>query len=481
MRTVRPKRLATPASPALTPEEGFVLSRIDGRLSVGDLVALTGIDGARVEQIVTKLAAQGAVALEASEASSGYLPGAAESSPSGIASSPGSPASAPVLPASSRGGASQARGSSQETASLADFAAALGMDPSAFVAAQPRRAAVEEPVSERRVETRSDFPPAPPASAAPDPAAGDVPAAADTTRDVSLELERSPSDPSSSAQLRAAAQAETDAGAAEELELADAADPDAAAAEADEAGQGVEESEEERARLESDYRRVYEMRFRPLPTDARIAAAETAHGAELFALCLDPDPRVIAAVLQTSTTGLAHARLVAFHHRTGTGLEMLARRTEFLRDVMVERRLLRNPQCGEQVLSRIMASKRLLQTYKIAIDREIPDLTRARARGYIRQKFQSAPPEDRADLVIRTEARCLAVMTGCTFDARTTAILVGRQYNSVLFIQNLAKFPATPPALLAHLAKQPFVRKIAPLKKLLLQHPNMPGEVKRNL
>ncbi|MEA2747867.1 MAG: hypothetical protein QOI41_2010, partial [Myxococcales bacterium] len=73
----------------------------------------------------------------------------------------------------------------------------------------------------------------------------------------------------------------------------------------------------------------------------------------------------------------------------------------------------------------------------------------------------------------------LIYMTGCAFDAKMTGILCGRPYNSVLFIQNLAKFSATPPALLAHLMKQPFVRKHAPLKKILLQHPNMPGDVKR--
>jgi hypothetical protein len=72
-------------------------------------------------------------------------------------------------------------------------------------------------------------------------------------------------------------------------------------------------------------------------------------------------------------------------------------------------------------------------------------------------------------------------MTGCTFDAKTTQILCGRPYNSAIFIQNLAKFAATPPALLAHLMKQPFVRKSAPLKKLLLQHPNLPGDVKRRV
>jgi hypothetical protein len=97
----------------------------------------------------------------------------------------------------------------------------------------------------------------------------------------------------------------------------------------------------------------------------------------------------------------------------------------------------------------------------------------------MRKKYQNAPSEERADLVQRTEGRCLIYMTGCAFDAKMTSILCGRPYNSVLFIQNLAKFSATPPALLAHLMKQAFVRKHAPLKKMILQHPNCPGDVKR--
>jgi hypothetical protein len=160
---------------------------------------------------------------------------------------------------------------------------------------------------------------------------------------------------------------------------------------------------------------------------------------------------------------------------------MVTRRQEFLRDLLVERRLLRNPMAGDTVLGRVMASKRLFQTYKIAIDRDVPELTRSKSRGYMRKKYQSAPSEERADLVLRTEGRCLIYMTGCAFDAKMTQILCGKPYNSVLFIQNLAKFSATPPGLLAHLMKQPFVRKHAPLKKLLLQHPNMPGEVKRQV
>ncbi len=52
---------------------------------------------------------------------------------------------------------------------------------------------------------------------------------------------------------------------------------------------------------------------------------------------------------------------------------------------------------------------------------------------------------------------------------------------AVLFIQNLARFPACPPALLVHLLKQPFVRKSPALRKVLFQHPNVPSQVKRTL
>ncbi|HSO40392.1 MAG TPA: hypothetical protein VLT33_48030 [Labilithrix sp.] len=428
MKSVRPKPLGAPVGGApLTPEEGFVLARIDGRLSVGDLVALTGIEEPRVQQIVTKLASRGAVLLEGLESpSSGYLPDLGSS---------------PSLPDTG-------------TTSLADFAAALGMDPSAFAAADTGRGAVEQPVREARVESRSNYP---------------APATTETTSEVIAIAEPAPaSEPESGDQL---------------IEVRD---EEEAAAEPDEdatanAAADNEESEEARAAKEQDYRKLYESRFHVLTVDVRIGLAKVVHGTDLLALCLDADTRVIAAILENATCGLQHVRLIALYHRTATGLEILTRRNDFLRDMLVERRLLRNPQAGDTVLGRVFASKRVFQTYKIAIDRDVPELTRAKGRGFLRQKFGSSPPEERADLVIRTEGRCLVLMTGCTFDAKTTGILCGRPYNSVLFIQNLAKFSATPPALLAHLVKQPFVRKIAPLKKLLLQHPNMPGDVKRQL
>jgi len=435
MKTVRPKPLGEAAQNLrLTPEEDFVLARCDGRLSVHDLVALTGMEEKRLERIVTNLQARGAVALEAIDASSGYLPDVG---------------SAPSLP------------NDGEMTSLADFAAVLGMDPSAFAPEGARRA-VEQPVAEERVESRSNYPP---------PATSEPPEA---LLDPTSEVTRTAAEAAQGGmELEEVTDELEEVG--DGMELEEVTDEEAAA----NAEANAEEDEEAVILKEQDYRKIYEAQFHPLTVDVRVGLAKISHGPDLLALCLDADSRVIAGILENPTVGLAHVRLIAFHHRTGVGLEMISRRQEFLRDLLVERRLLRNPMAGDTVLGRIMASKRLFQTYKIAIDRDVPELTRSKSRGYLRKKYQSAPSEERADLVLRTEGRCLIYMTGCAFDAKMTQILCGKPYNSVLFIQNLAKFSATPPGLLAHLMKQPFVRKHAPLKKLLLQHPNMPGDVKR--
>ncbi|MEA2751769.1 MAG: hypothetical protein QOI41_5912, partial [Myxococcales bacterium] len=380
MKTVRPKPLGAQAQNLrLTPEEDFVLARCDGRLSVHDLVALTGMEEKRIERIVTNLQARGAVQLEAVEASSGYLPEVG---------------SGPALP------------NDGEMTSLADFAAVLGMDPSAF-APQGARGAVEEPVAPERKESRSNYPPpatSEPPDALPDPTSEVVPVAAQAA-------------PDSSEQLVADGP---------QLELEEVTDEEEAAAD-------TEESQEAAVLKEQDYRKLYEAHFHPLTVDVRAGLAKVAHGPDLLALCLDADSRVIAGILENPSTGLQHVRLIAFHHRTGVGLEMVTRRQDFLRDLLVERRLLRNPMAGDTVLQRVMASKRLFQTYKIAIDRDVPELTRSKSRGYMRQKYQNAPSEERADLVLRTEGRCLIYMTGCAFDAKMTGILCGRPYNSVLF------------------------------------------------
>jgi hypothetical protein len=243
-----------------------------------------------------------------------------------------------------------------------------------------------------------------------------------------------------------------------------------------------EAPEEDAAEEERNYRKTFEAKFRPLPPDARTALAQTATEGDLCALCLDPDPRVIAAVLTNATFGLAHARLIAFHHRTPAGLEPIAARGDLVRDGLVLRRLLRNPQLAAGTLRRLLSSRRLVDIYKAAIDRDLPDVARTTTRGLLRAKFAGpSQPEERAELLLTTEARALQLLSGCTFDSRTTQILCGRQVYTALFIQNVARFGASPPALLAHLAKLPFVKRNPGLKKALMQHPNLPGDVKRSM
>src|SRR5262245_17231738 len=91
----------------LTLEERFLMDRIDGQLSVSELGSITGIEEARAEQIVSRLAFEGAVDL-------------------------GPEPKVQTIPELDDGG----------TTSMADFAAVLGMDPSAFA---PAKAASPEP------------------------------------------------------------------------------------------------------------------------------------------------------------------------------------------------------------------------------------------------------------------------------------------------------------------------------------------------
>jgi|SoiMethySBSTD1v2_1073268.scaffolds.fasta_scaffold46801_4 hypothetical protein len=228
-----------------------------------------------------------------------------------------------------------------------------------------------------------------------------------------------------------------------------------------------------------DYRKLYAAQFMKLDRNLRVAAAREGEGASLLALCFDPEPAVISAVFDNGRVGLEHARLAALHHKNPAGLEHVVRRADFLRDARVQRQLLKNSQLTEGLLRRILSAKPLREIYKVALDHEVPERTRVGSRALLRARFASADAEERAGFIVSNEARALALLIGQTFDQRTTAILCARQYNSVVFIQNLARFAACPPALLAHLLKQPFVRHHAALKKLLLQHPNLPSQLKK--
>ena len=130
---------------------------------------------------------------------------------------------------------------------------------------------------------------------------------------------------------------------------------------------------------DGDYRRIFETTFHDLPRDVRASAAHTAEGAALSALCFDPDPQVIRAVLENAVCGLQHARLIAAHHGHSAGLFALVERAVFSRDAEVRRLLLRNGQTPDSVLRRILGPLALQQLFQFNINiakvRRCPDIS----------------------------------------------------------------------------------------------------------
>ena len=231
-----------------------------------------------------------------------------------------------------------------------------------------------------------------------------------------------------------------------------------------------------------EYQRLYETVFQGMDRDQRIARAQTTpDAAELFALCLDPEPQVIAAVLSNPRSGLAQGRMIAQHHHTHAGLDQVGRRNELVSDQQVQRRLLVNPQLPDALLRRIVNSKQLADVYKLSVDHDLPERSRVMTRELLTRKFMLASPDERAALLVKTDGRCLVTLVNCALDARTTQLLTAKTSYTTLFIQHLARWTATPPALLKHLLKQPVVRQNMGLRKLLLKHPNVPADTKRLL
>jgi hypothetical protein len=104
---------------------------------------------------------------------------------------------------------------------------------------------------------------------------------------------------------------------------------------------------------EATHRQHFESRLHPRPQEERERLAAGAEDPELSALCFDPLPAVIQRVLENPRTGLAHARLIAAHHRNPVGLEALAARVSIMADHDVQRLLLRNSQSPETVVRRL--------------------------------------------------------------------------------------------------------------------------------
>lgn len=228
---------------------------------------------------------------------------------------------------------------------------------------------------------------------------------------------------------------------------------------------------EEAART-TTHRQRFEGQLRTLTVDARVALAHTAEEPDLSALCFDPMAEVMVGLLENPKLGGLHARLIAAHHRTAAGIEALAQRAAFAHDDGVRRALLRNPILPGSLYRRLWSTQRLQQQYLVATSKECPEQTRTMAREVLRSSFTQRAGDERAELIVATEGRCLALLPNATLDGHATAMLCRRTYTSSLFIQNLARWSACPPALVAHLRRQDLVRRNTMLRQLLERHPN---------
>lgn len=230
-----------------------------------------------------------------------------------------------------------------------------------------------------------------------------------------------------------------------------------------------------------NWRQVYETELRKLSVDQRVALARTADEGTLCALCFDPSPKVVLAVLRHEDAGLRQARLVAEHHRSGAGLDALGRNAAFLRDTQTFRLLLRNPQLSDRLLLRILRPKRMEEIYRLCGTRDASERARRQIRKQLREAFPTGSAEERVQLILRTEGRCLRLLVGLPLGSRATALLCRRPMVSTLLIRNLAAWPSTPPAVLTHLARQPIVRRNPSLRNAILRHPNAPSQLKTEL
>ncbi len=222
-------------------------------------------------------------------------------------------------------------------------------------------------------------------------------------------------------------------------------------------------------------RQLFERKLHGLAAESRTAFALAAEEPVLSALCFDPLPSVAAQLMANPRFGLQHARLLAAHHPHPSALQTLGAREAFLKDAEVQRLLLRNVQLPPGLLQRLLGPKRLLELFKLSVSRELPEKNQRAMREGLRHRFSnSAAAEEKVELLFQTEGRVLSLLVGLPLDQKTAALLCGRTVGSLLLVQNLARWGATPPAVLLHLSKQAVVKHQPQLRTLLLQHPNAP-------
>jgi hypothetical protein len=159
-------------------------------------------------------------------------------------------------------------------------------------------------------------------------------------------------------------------------------------------------------------------------------------------------------------------------------LDALGDKAALLQDTEVQRLLLRNQQTSAPLLQRILSRRRLADVYNATQSRELPERNRTNAMQMLRRRFSEVSAEERVELIMRTEGRALAALSGLSLDGKSAALLCARTFTSAMIVENLARWPATPPPVILHLLKQPLLRQMTPLRALLKRHPNCPASAR---
>jgi hypothetical protein len=439
---------------SLTPEEGFLLSRLDGLTPVSSLTHLTGLPPARVEALVRRLVDAGAIE-------------AAAPAPVAVG---GERAPGPVTRVTAPPEEVRRALAELSMDDLLDdddddddddvlVRGPTGQPPPRPLATQPRAATSDGPPPHEDPEAL---------------ASGELLDDDNEDEDLRTDAERADDE---RADLERADEQREEYERAEDQRADDERTDDERAEDDKTAADGAEEEVGEVE--EGNFRKLFELELHPLPQEEREKLARTEAGARLMALCFDPVPAVILRIFENSTTGFPHARLVARHHRTSQGLEPIFKRSELARDAQVQRWLLANPMLQDPQLKKLLGPKRLAAVYKWSLSRDLPERNRNKIRHMFRSKWSTAEAEERANLIFQTEGRVLVMLNGIPFDSQTTLLLCQRTIHSALLIQSLARFASTTPPILNHLLRQPVVKRQAHLKTMILQHPNCPSEAKR--
>lgn len=207
-------------------------------------------------------------------------------------------------------------------------------------------------------------------------------------------------------------------------------------------------------------RERYARHFAGISIPDRIALAQsTTDDKILRALCFDFDPKVMSAILCNDRSGLQHARLLAEHHPTTLGLELLTRYPHFLIDAKVRAMLLRNAVASDGLLRRTLASCTLELRYQLFLGHEKTERATKITKAAVREKFPTASPEERAQLIIRTEGRCLPVLVSLPIDRPTAKVLCAVEYPSLQLVINLTNFAGTPRNVLEHFLRKSVVQR----------------------